>query len=179
MQQFVEEVRAYQREQGITACSIFGYSMGGYVGMLLAKEHPEGVEKVITLGTKFYWDEAAAVKETAMLCADVIAEKVPKFAAALAAQHGADVWKTLLVRTADLLTGLGRHNVLSADDYPGIITPALILRGDGDVMVGLDETVAVYDALPNAELVLLPGTPHPIEKNPIQLLVQLVRDFVG
>lgn len=179
MQRFVDEAVAFIKEQPSASLTVFGYSMGGYVAMLLAKQHPELVERVVTLGTKFHWDEATAAKECRMLQADVIAQKVPKFATALAQLHGDDVWKELLARTTKLLTGLGKNNALSAQDYQAIETPVLVLRGDRDAMVSLEETVAAYEALPDALLGILPGTPHPIEKAPIPLLVQMVRDFVG
>jgi pimeloyl-ACP methyl ester carboxylesterase len=44
--------------------AIFGYSMGGYAGMYLAKYFPERVSKLLTLATKFYWDEKIAARNS-------------------------------------------------------------------------------------------------------------------
>ena len=38
-----------------------------------------------------------------------------------------------------------------------------VVLGDRDKMVTLDETLEVYKNLPNAQLAVLPNTPHPIE----------------
>src|SRR5262245_33488646 len=54
---FANDVLNEMEKNNIPAANIFGYSMGGYVAMWLAKYYAEKVEKVITLATKFYWDE--------------------------------------------------------------------------------------------------------------------------
>jgi hypothetical protein len=46
-------------------------------------------------------------------------------------------------------------------------------------MAGLDGTIAAYRALPNAELQVLPGTPHPIEKVDIGRIVAMIREVTG
>src|SRR5690349_11963886 len=61
---FAADVIAFLDTQQISTINIFGYSMGGYVAMYLAKYHPERVNKIITLATKFNWDETIAANET-------------------------------------------------------------------------------------------------------------------
>ena len=53
---FVENVVDYLDKNGLDSVNIFGYSMGGYVALMLAKEHPNRVNKIMTLGTKFAWN---------------------------------------------------------------------------------------------------------------------------
>jgi pimeloyl-ACP methyl ester carboxylesterase len=67
IQLFADETLNYLKQKNIPRISVFGYSMGGYVAMYLARHHPEIVEKIITLGTKFNWDESIAAQETKML----------------------------------------------------------------------------------------------------------------
>ena len=74
---------------------------------------------------------------------------------------------------------LGQHNPLKPEDYATIATPALVLLGDRDKMVSLDETLAVYRALPNARMGMLPGTPHPIEQVSTGMLAFFIKDFIG
>lgn len=61
--------------------------------------------------------------------------------------------------------------------YPEIDIPILILLGDGDKMVTLDETVNVYKLLPNAQFGVLPNTPHPIEQVNVKMLLMFFRSF--
>jgi hypothetical protein len=53
----------------------------------------------------------------------------------------------------------------------------MLLLGDRDKMVLLEETVAVYKSLPNAQMAVLPCTAHPIEQVDIALLDFFVRRF--
>jgi pimeloyl-ACP methyl ester carboxylesterase len=179
MEFFADAVLSFMADQGLEKASIFGYSMGGYVGMFLAKHHPDKIEKVITLATKFQWDEAIAANEVKMLNPDKIEQKLPAFAESLRAMHAPFDWKALLHKTADLLTALGKDNTLKPTDYSSITTPALLMLGDRDKMVTLEETLAVYKTLPNAKLGVLPGTPHPIDQVDTGLLAFLIKGFVG
>ena len=176
---FSSEIEAYMNELGIEQAPIFGYSMGGYAAMHLAKQHPGKVNKLITLATKFHWDETIAAKEVKMLNAATIKEKIPAFAEQLQQRHAPNDWEVLLEKTKELLTGLGKQNALQSEDYVSINTQSLLLLGDRDKMVTLDETVAVYKQLPNAQLGILPGTPHPLEQVNIGLLKQLIIEFIS
>jgi pimeloyl-ACP methyl ester carboxylesterase len=177
MRLFAEDVLQLMDKEGLQQVSIFGYSMGGYVAMYLAKHFPERINKIITLATKFYWDETIAAKETAVLDAAAIEAKVPAFAKALEQRHGN--WKELLKRTADMLTALGKDNTLKPDDYSSINTPTLVLLGDRDKMITLEETLAVYKSLPNAQLGILPDTSHPFEKVDTEQLVFFIKRFLN
>lgn len=172
---FADAVRVYIRTHKLQQLTVFGYSMGGYVAMYLAKDHPQLITRIITLGTKFHWDEATAVKEVKMLNADTISTKVPAFAAALAAIHAPNDWKAILQLSADMLTEMGFNNPLKADDYKSIHIPSLIMLGDRDKMVSLEETLAVYKQLPDAKMAVLPGTAHGIEQVDADLIAYLIQ----
>lgn len=160
---FARHVQQYCTDKGLTQVSIFGYSMGGYVALHLARQQSALVGRVITLATKFHWDEATAAREAQMLQADTIQQKVPQFAAVLEERHQPSDWKEVLRQTARILEGLGRQNALAPEDFKAITCPCLLMLGDRDKMVTLEETVAVYRQLPHGQLAVLPNTPHPLE----------------
>ena len=176
---FAGDVLNYLDKHQIASANIFGYSMGGYVAMFLAKHFPGRVQKVITLATKFYWDEKVAEKESGMLSAKSIAEKLPAFAVQLAQRHAPNDWKQVLDSTSKMLLDLGRHNCLQLKEYSGITLPCLLLLGDKDKMVTFEETEAVYKALPDASIYIMPDTAHPIERVNPELLKQLIGQFIG
>ncbi len=175
---FAEEVLQYIEQGALEDVSIFGYSMGGYVAMYLAKTHPARLQKVVTLATKFHWNEEIAAKEAQMLNAEKIETKVPAFASALRVRHAANDWKKVLADTADMLHALGKDNTLKIEDYAGISTPALLLLGDRDKMITLEETLAVYKALPGAQMGMLPNTQHPMEQVDAEMLSYFIKRFV-
>lgn len=152
--------------------------MGGYVAMYLARHYPQRVGKVITLATKFHWDVPVAEKECKMLDSAKISEKLPAFAQYLSDSHSPNDWKEVLAKTQDMLREMGKNNPLGLHDYGEIQVPVLLLLGDRDKMVTLDETVAVYKALPAAQMGVLPGTPHPIEQVDNALLAFMIDSFL-
>ncbi|SIT34522.1 Pimeloyl-ACP methyl ester carboxylesterase [Filimonas lacunae] len=172
---FSTSVHHYIQKHQLKHPVIFGYSMGGYVAMHLAKQHPQLIRKIITLGTKFHWDETIANRETKMLNPETIAAKVPVFAAGLEAIHAPNNWREVLQRTTDMLLAMGQSNPLQPEDYKTIQTPVLIMLGDRDKMVTLEETVNTYKNLPNAHLAVLPDTPHPIEQVNAEMINWFIR----
>lgn len=176
---FAKDVLQFLDEQQMEKVAIFGYSMGGYVGMYLARYHPERIRRVITLATKFSWDESIAARETQMLNPEKIGQKVPAFADALRKMHAPNDWRVLLGKTAEMMTEMGKDNPLKLSYYPAIQTPTLIMLGDRDKMVTLEETVAVYKALPAAQMAVLPNTPHPLEQADTSLIGFFIRRFLS
>lgn len=179
IEQFAIEVIAFLDKEGIASIHIFGYSMGGYVGMYLAKHHPERVNKIITLATKFHWDEYIAANEIKMLNAAKIETKLPDFAAALQKRHAPNDWHTVLEMTAAMLINIGKDNPLKMDDYLTIQHEVLVMLGDRDKMVSLEETIETYKKLKAAQLVVLPNTAHPIELVDQVRLAQEIRLFLA
>lgn len=175
--QFADDVLAYLKQNKIESIDIFGYSMGGYVALYLAKNHPEKVGKIITLGTKLSWTPDIAVKETKMLDAEKIEEKIPAFAAILKDRHFPNDWKIVLEKTANMMIAMGNNNVLKDEDFKVIQHPVKMLLADNDEMVSKTETNHVADLLPHATFELLPNSKHPIEKVDINALSEFIRGF--
>jgi pimeloyl-ACP methyl ester carboxylesterase len=174
---FADDVLKYMDEHHLDRVAIFGYSMGGYVGMYLALHHPARISGLTTLATKFHWDPAIAHREAQLLNPDKILEKVPAFARTLGQRHHPKDWKRVLEQTAALLTDLGAAPPLRTDTWRAITVPVLLLLGDNDKMVSLEETLAVFKGIPGAQLGILPATPHPIEQVDTTVLACLLRRF--
>jgi len=168
---FSEDVVRFLDEHAIDKIKIFGYSMGGYVAMYLAKHHPERVYNIITLGTKFHWTPEIATKEMRMLNAEKIEEKIPKFASILKKRHSKNGWENVLNNTKNLLYKLGENNTLNLEDYSSIHIPIKILLGDKDQMVSKEESINLAEKLINGSFEILPNSDHPIEKVDLQKLI--------
>ena len=175
---FANQVLAWIEENKKDNLCILGYSMGGYVALYLALNHPGKISKVITLGTKFHWDEATAQREIKMLDPETIEMKVPAFAAILKERHHPTDWKTVLNNTTEMMLEMGRDNPFKLREAAMIQTPCLLLLGDSDTMVSMVETSTMFHQLPNAQLGILPGTAHAIEKVNLDLLLAMVNPFL-
>jgi len=178
IEMYAKDVLHYMSTHNIEQANIFGYSMGGYVGMYMAKYFAGKLVKLITLASKFHWDEVIAAREIKMLDAAAIELKVPAFAQQLAIRHAPNDWKLLLQKTAEMMKNLGSNNILKPEDYTTIAAPSLIMLGDRDKMVTLDETVTIYKKLPHVQMAVLPNTPHPLEQVNIDLLSYMIKQFL-
>lgn len=176
---FAQEVINYLDEQGIQQVAIFGYSMGGYVAAYLAVHHPERVQKIVTLATKWDWSPEIALKETGMLDPEKIQAKLPDFANTLAKRHAPVDWKENLQQTAKMMLSLGTKPALVAAEFPKITCPILLCIGDRDKMVSLEESLKLYRMLPNAAFSVLPFTPHPIEQVDTERLLPVLTAFLS
>jgi len=175
IEKYTQELKEFIEKEKLNDVYIFGHSMGGYVALCYALESPENLNSIMTLGTKFDWNEEQAVKESKMLNPEVIAEKIPKYAELLEKQHGAK-WKQLLPAIADMMISLGKNPPLK-NNLSTINIPVQIMVGDKDNMATLEESIGVYRSLPNAKLAVLPNTKHPMDKVRPKLLLDLMKDF--
>jgi pimeloyl-ACP methyl ester carboxylesterase len=174
---FAEQLGQYLQEHAIHKINLFGYSMGGYVALYFGKQHPGRIHKIFTFATKFLWTPEIAQQEIKMLNAAKITEKLPAFAETLEKRHSPYDWKKLLQKTADLMIALGTQPPLNDATLEQLEIPVLVGLGDKDTMVTLEETIHVYRKLKNANLMVMPGTPHPIEKVNIEALAAVMSSY--
>lgn len=174
---FANEVITFLEEKQIESIAVFGYSMGGYVGLYLAKQFPERIQKLFTLATKLNWTVEGAQKEASMLNPTVIKEKVPKYAMNLEQLHGKN-WEDLMIKTAQMMLNLGQNPEVKESDFEHINIPVLLSVGDKDAMVSLEETIHAHRKIKDAQLLVLPRTSHPIEKVDVVELVSQIKRFL-
>lgn len=177
IEQFASELELFIKENHLEKSAVFGYSMGGYVALYLARHQPALLGNIITLGTKFEWSPEIAKKETGMLDSKTIIQKVPKFADTLKSRHGED-WESLLHMTSEMMMTLGNKNCLSPEDIAAIENKVLVGLADKDTMVSLGETVDVYKQLKNASMYMLPGAKHAVETVNAGLLAKIIAEFI-
>lgn len=153
---------------------LFGYSMGGYVALYLAANHPNLISRVTTLATKFDWTPEGAQNEVKMLNPEIVKEKIPGFAKILELRHG-EHWPSVMTRTADMMLNLGASPVLTSSVLEMAQCPVLLMRGSEDSMVSEQEALWAKSHLQNAEYVELPGQPHPFEKTDLQSVIDALQ----
>jgi pimeloyl-ACP methyl ester carboxylesterase len=66
---------------------------------------------------------------------------------------------------------------LQASELAKVTQRALVMFSDDDLMT-MPHAVEMYDALPNAELAIVPGTSHFLTQEKPQLVNELVLDFL-
>jgi pimeloyl-ACP methyl ester carboxylesterase len=180
LEHFVENLLSWLSENSLDApVDIFGYSMGGYVALLAAAEAPTRIRSVLTLGTKLVWTPDVASEAVKQLDATKISEKVPAFASALAARHHATGWERVLGETAGALQALGQAPLLTPDVLARIGCPVRLAVGDRDATVPAEELRDAARMIPRGEYEVLPNTPHPLERVPLERLAWTLQQFVS
>lgn len=174
---FAENLSAFLKQHSEKQFWIFGYSMGGFVALRFASQNATQIKGIITLGTKFHWDESTAEHETKFLDPEKIKTKVPAFAAQLQQLHLVG-FENVLNKTAAMMMALGKHNPLTEAELSQINIPIKVMLGEMDNMVSSEETMNAFHALPHAQFQLLINTPHPIDKMREELLVLSIRNFI-
>lgn len=158
---------------------VFGYSMGGYVGLMTENLRPGTLLGLVTLGTKFDWSLESGAREIKKLDADFLRTKAPEFVNDLIRLHGADRWTGLLTETAGMMRDLVEGGALETAQMKGIQSKVLFCRASDDRMVSRAETEAVAEALPKGHFLELPGA-HGLNTVDVRLLAETVRQaFMG
>ena len=168
--QMVEDMLGLMDSVGARTFHVAGYSLGGYLGLILALNAPNRVHTLLMHGSKFYWTKETVESMKEQLDPDILAKKVPAYANQLAQEHGGGRWRALVRQSADLVAGFSQKG-LTEGMVARLQTPMLISVGDKDEMVKLPEAHRLSTVLPNAGLLVLPNTKHSFATvQPIPLL---------
>lgn len=176
-EQFISDIDRALEEQGWIDAHLVGYSMGGYAALLYAAKHPERVKSVVTLGTKYLWTDEGLQKELRMLDPDVMEQKVPAFAQALAAAHGAVRWKEVVHAIARSMSALSASPLLTPEVCARIQCPALLCVGEKDTTAVPADTQQFALRVRSSEVFVLPDTPHPFDRVNLDLLLPRLQEF--
>lgn len=150
---------------------LVGHSDGGNVALLVARKRPDLVKRLVVVGANFHHDGLLALPE--------MVEESPEFAtwAHKYAQHSPDGLAHASVVFRKALTLFRTEPTLTEADLHAIVTPTLVMVGDDDV-ASLTHTAALFEALPDAQLSVLPGTSHAVLKERTKESVRIISHFL-
>ncbi len=143
----------------IDSANIIGWSDGGIIGLLMAKDYPQKVKNLIASGANIQQDTFAYF---------------PK---------DYEDFKTKLADTA--FKGIGRKLINLMYKYPSvpfkdlskIKCPTLIVAGDNDeIRVG--HTVKIFESIKNAQLFIVPKTSHYVLSENFQVFNEAALKFL-
>lgn len=146
-----------------------GYSAGAAVALWTAVRRPDLVERLVLISGGF--DPAGAIVrpsadgEPPRELVDAYAEVSP---------DGADHFAVVL---AKLARSMDEDDPLTEADLATVTCPVLVVASDDDI-VTLEHTIAMYRALPHAQLAVVPGTSHLLLHEKPALCTRLVGDFM-
>jgi pimeloyl-ACP methyl ester carboxylesterase len=165
-----QEAAAVIEALEIAPVNAVGYSDGANLLLHLALDRPELLRSMVLISGNFHHDALYHDGEQML-------DSLDEVAAALYAEYppdGAEHWP--IVAAKGLKMGFHEEPTFSPEDLAPISMPTLVLAGDDD-MFPAAHTVSMFDALPNAQLAILPGTSHLVVFEQPALVAELVDTF--
>jgi pimeloyl-ACP methyl ester carboxylesterase len=150
---------------------LVGHSDGAVVAMLVAMQRPELVKRLVMISGGFNKSGEAApgmewnVDEIAAFLAPAYGEVSP---------DGVDHFKVVATKIGEMAAA---EPNLQASELAKVTQRSLVVFSDDD-LVTLAHAVEMYEALPNAELAVVPGTSHFLTQEKPHLVNALVLDFL-
>jgi pimeloyl-ACP methyl ester carboxylesterase len=156
---------------------LVGWSDGANVGLLVAIAVPELVRKLVVIGANFL--PAAELPETR----DVLDGFTPdspdlvhlRAAYGAVSPDGPAHWPVVVTKAVEMFR---REPNIALDDLARIRARTLVMTGDDD-MFSLEHTIALYRAIPNSELAVVPGTSHTLLREKPDVANRLILDFLA
>lgn len=160
-----DDMVAFVHALGLHKPLICGYSDGGQVVLEIGMRFPDLPQALVIGGSYTEITEASRTWVRSILgdpnSPDVDTEQFerdnPDFAAALQQTYGPDGWKTFLHNIKPMWNASLNY---TADDWTHVVAPTLVLLGDRDNFVPIEEGVEMYRRLPNAEFAVIPRADH-------------------
>lgn len=188
-----DDVARACRSLGVRRAVVGGLSMGGYVAMALSRRHPDLVLGLVLAATRAAADTApvrenrlrqAAALEDERSTRVLVDEVLPGLVGPTTYRQRALVYGRVrgLVQAAPPLAAAWAQRAMagradSLGTLGGLRVPALVMIGDEDALATEDEARAMAEAMPNAELLVIPRAGHLCAVEQPDLFNQAVAEF--
>jgi pimeloyl-ACP methyl ester carboxylesterase len=155
-----------------------GHSSGGMCLLFIGCEHPERILSLILVAATYTFDEHARRHMLKVVISDGNQEAIAESRRLHGATHGPDIWK--MHREAFLYFSRDPNELpFERTDLARITSPVFILHGDRDDFFPVYIPTFMYNAMPNAELCILPRTGHGLPSEQPELFISLVQKFLA
>jgi pimeloyl-ACP methyl ester carboxylesterase len=179
-----DDVAALIEALSLTKPLVFGYSDGGQIALEMGMCYPN-LTAALVVGAAWYKFSEAYVNALrafgfegpGVVNIEQMQRANPHWVEVLKTAHmradDPNYWQTLLKQVSKMWwTPLD----YTAGDFERITKPALILMGDKDEGIPVEQAVEMYHLIPNAELAILPNATHASAVT--ELSMTIVLDFL-
>ena len=180
-----EDTAAILRQLRLGPVDVVGESDGGDVGLLLARDHPELVRRLVVTGANLRagppaeeaarrsaWPDSQIAERTKLLEAQLPPRFRTEYEAVSPEAPGH--WQTLLIKSYRLwMTPV----VIEPMSLQRIGMPVLVIAGDHD-FTSIEETTEIFRGLPRGQLLIVPAAGHGTFRDRPALMTLAVREFL-
>jgi pimeloyl-ACP methyl ester carboxylesterase len=170
-QLFADDVIAFLERVVGEPADLVGHSQGAFLAMLVAMQRPELVKRLVMISGSFSKHGEAA--PDAEWDVDAIAEFLAP-AYGEVSPDGEEHFKVVATKVGEMAA---KEPYLEASELATITARSLVMLADDDLTT-VTHAVEMYDAIPNAELAIVPGTSHFLTREKPHLVNALVLDFL-
>ncbi|MFI9820570.1 alpha/beta fold hydrolase [Streptomyces sp. NPDC052013] len=159
------------------AAHLVGWSDGGVVALLVALARPDLVRKLVVIGANFRPAPECFVQPAMLDAMTPDGAELAFFRELYEAvtPDGADHWPVVAAKVLDMWR---TQPTLTSEDLARVRAPTLVLVGDDDLMT-LEHTIALYRAVPGAQLAVVPGASHVVPLEKPALVDRLILDHLA
>jgi pimeloyl-ACP methyl ester carboxylesterase len=150
---------------------LVGHSTGAFVAMLVAMQRPELVTRLALVSSGF--NKSGEAAPDAEWDVDAIAE----FLAPVYGEVSPDGEEHFKVVATKIGENAAAEPHLQASELAKVTQRTLVMVADDDI-VTRTHAVEMYEAMPNAELAIVPGTSHFLTQEKPHLVNALLLDFL-
>jgi pimeloyl-ACP methyl ester carboxylesterase len=150
--------------------AVAGYSAGAGVALRMATRRPDLVSALVLI--------SGAYDRAGLIVRPVPGGSWPPQVIAAYGEVSPDGEGHFPVVADKVAASIDQGSELSPRDLAQLTCPSLVLAADDDV-VSLEHTIALYRALPDAYLSIVPGASHLLLHEHPELCTLLVRDFLA
>jgi pimeloyl-ACP methyl ester carboxylesterase len=181
-----DDMAAFINALGLKRPLICGWSDGGQAALELGMHYPDLIKCMVVGAAWFKFSEiylntirTMGIESPGVVNIEKIKQAMPQMVefwrSLHSPTHSSDYWETLLTQISRMwFTPLG----YTVDDFQKIKNPMLILVGDRDQFVPVEEAVEMYRFIQGAELAILPNSDHSLPQTRAELFITTVLDFL-
>jgi pimeloyl-ACP methyl ester carboxylesterase len=163
--QLSDEIVAFMHVLDLRKPLVVGFSDGGQVALEIGMRYPDLPQCIAVGGVWFRFSEvyrawvrdALGDEESPEVDTERLTRNHPDWVAWLEQIYGPEKWRPLLVHMKRMWTTPLNY---SPDEFAKVVAPTLVLIGDRDELVAVEEAAEMYRLLPRAELAVVPGADH-------------------
>ncbi len=178
MAQCADDLLGQMDALGLQAPIVMGHSFGGVVALYLAVHHPLRVSGVVTLGTRWIFDDVA-IGHASHIVSEARLLKLPARVDQLARMHHPNDWKLLAARLCAMYASFAHDAPVTCDELERIACPCLVMSGSEDPIASADETLALHHSLTRSTVSIYPGSAHPMDRVPVGVLREAISAWVN
>lgn len=179
------DVAAFIEQFQLAPVHLAGFSDGATIGLALGMKHPALLRSLVCVGANYRIDDHLQ-RGMALFDAAMLERDAPRFAAELARRHDPHqfpgYWRDLV---RQLRENVEAELTWTEADLRRIPTPTLLIMGEADVALSLEQMLEMRRSIPNSEMVILNHAGldgldnHRVQATRADVVGPIMLDFLG